>query len=222
LRIQGLVALCGCSAALGFVALAPMTALADNPGNPGHHYGQLSNPGHHYGQLKHQPAPSPTPRLTPPPTPQPATHPAPQGATQGVGSQVKIANTVAPTSLGADTTSPVEVVTSVSPASLPERNVWLVAIIVASVLAANIAAAVIMLGRGGYYLVSHVSPDTVTASLSDVLQPRSSNMLNRQAGQGMVEYALILVLVSIVVIVILLTLGNQIANVFSNVVAALG
>jgi len=43
-----------------------------------------------------------------------------------------------------------------------------------------------------------------------------------QSGQGMVEYALILVLVSIVVIVILLTMGNQILNVFSNVVAALG
>ena len=43
-----------------------------------------------------------------------------------------------------------------------------------------------------------------------------------QTGQGMVEYALILVLVSIVVIVILLTMGQQIANVFSNVVAALG
>jgi pilus assembly protein Flp/PilA len=43
-----------------------------------------------------------------------------------------------------------------------------------------------------------------------------------QHGQGMVEYALILVLVSIVVIVILLTMGNQIQNVFSNVVAALG
>ena len=44
----------------------------------------------------------------------------------------------------------------------------------------------------------------------------------QQRGQGMVEYALILVLVSIVVIVILLTMGNQISNVFSNVVAALG
>ena len=43
-----------------------------------------------------------------------------------------------------------------------------------------------------------------------------------QSGQGMVEYALILVLVSIVVIVILLTMGQQIANVISNVVAALG
>jgi len=44
----------------------------------------------------------------------------------------------------------------------------------------------------------------------------------RERGQGMVEYALILVLVSIVVIVILLTMGQQIQNVFSNVVAALG
>jgi pilus assembly protein Flp/PilA len=42
-----------------------------------------------------------------------------------------------------------------------------------------------------------------------------------QSGQGMVEYALILVLVSIVVIVILLTMGGQIYNVFSNVVVAL-
>jgi len=38
----------------------------------------------------------------------------------------------------------------------------------------------------------------------------------------MVEYALILVLVSIVVIVILTTMGRQIRNVFSNVVGALG
>lgn len=47
-------------------------------------------------------------------------------------------------------------------------------------------------------------------------------LLTREEGQGMVEYALILVLVSIVVIVILLTMGKQIRNVFSNVVAALG
>jgi Flp pilus assembly pilin Flp len=38
----------------------------------------------------------------------------------------------------------------------------------------------------------------------------------------MVEYALILVLVSIVVIVILVTMGAQIANVFSNIVVGLG
>ena len=47
-------------------------------------------------------------------------------------------------------------------------------------------------------------------------------MVFRKEGQGMVEYALILVLVSIVVIVILTTMGRQIRNVFSNVVAALG
>lgn len=38
----------------------------------------------------------------------------------------------------------------------------------------------------------------------------------------MVEYALILVLVSIIVIVVLLTMGNQINNVFSNIVVGLG
>jgi len=43
-----------------------------------------------------------------------------------------------------------------------------------------------------------------------------------QSGQGMVEYALILVMVAIVVIVVLITLGGQIKNMFSNVSAALG
>jgi pilus assembly protein Flp/PilA len=38
-----------------------------------------------------------------------------------------------------------------------------------------------------------------------------------EAGQGMVEYALILVLVAIVVIVILSVVGAQVNNVFSNV-----
>lgn len=43
----------------------------------------------------------------------------------------------------------------------------------------------------------------------------------RQSGQGMVEYALILVLVSIVVILILTTLGGTIVNVFSDIVSGL-
>jgi pilus assembly protein Flp/PilA len=59
--------------------------------------------------------------------------------------------------------------------------------------------------------------EVVAVSLRSFVSTKSG-----QRGQGMVEYALILVLVSIVVIVILLTMGNQIANVFSNVVAALG
>lgn len=39
----------------------------------------------------------------------------------------------------------------------------------------------------------------------------------KEKGQGLVEYALILVLVAIVVIVILALLGPAIANVFSNI-----
>jgi pilus assembly protein Flp/PilA len=39
----------------------------------------------------------------------------------------------------------------------------------------------------------------------------------QEEGQGMVEYALIVVLISIVVIVIVSTLGKTVNNVFSNV-----
>jgi Flp pilus assembly pilin Flp len=40
----------------------------------------------------------------------------------------------------------------------------------------------------------------------------------RQAGQGMVEYALILALVALIVIVALIATGGQIINLYSNVV----
>ncbi len=43
----------------------------------------------------------------------------------------------------------------------------------------------------------------------------------REKGQGLVEYALILVLVAIVVIAILLLLGPVVGNVFSNIVAVM-
>jgi pilus assembly protein Flp/PilA len=45
--------------------------------------------------------------------------------------------------------------------------------------------------------------------------------LPQEEGQGLVEYALILVLVAIVVIAILLLLGPQIGNIFSRIVEAL-
>lgn len=45
--------------------------------------------------------------------------------------------------------------------------------------------------------------------------------LQREEGQGLVEYALILVLVAIVVIAILTLLGPQIGNVFSRVTSGL-
>lgn len=42
--------------------------------------------------------------------------------------------------------------------------------------------------------------------------------LPKENGQGLVEYALILVLVAVVVIVILALLGPAIGNIFSNIV----
>jgi pilus assembly protein Flp/PilA len=47
-------------------------------------------------------------------------------------------------------------------------------------------------------------------------------ILTGEKGQGLVEYALILVLVAIVVMIILALLGPAIGNVFSNIVAAIG
>ena len=47
-------------------------------------------------------------------------------------------------------------------------------------------------------------------------------LLSREGGQGMVEYALILVLVSIVVILVLTLMGGQIRNTFQDVTNALG
>ncbi len=43
-----------------------------------------------------------------------------------------------------------------------------------------------------------------------------------EPGQGMVEYALTLVLIAVVVIAILLILGKQVRNVFCNISGGLG
>ncbi|HVB76846.1 MAG TPA: hypothetical protein VNI34_03440 [Candidatus Nitrosotalea sp.] len=43
-----------------------------------------------------------------------------------------------------------------------------------------------------------------------------------QAGQGMVEYALILILVSIVGLVLIILVGGQLTNMLTNVTTALG
>jgi len=42
-----------------------------------------------------------------------------------------------------------------------------------------------------------------------------------EEGQGLVEYALILVLVAVVVIIVLAILGPTIGNIFSNVIVGL-
>ena len=44
----------------------------------------------------------------------------------------------------------------------------------------------------------------------------------KEKGQGLVEYALILVLISIAVIILMTLLGEEIGSVFSNITAELG
>jgi len=44
----------------------------------------------------------------------------------------------------------------------------------------------------------------------------------REKGQGLVEYALILVLIAVVVIAVLTLLGTQVSTVFSSIASALG
>jgi pilus assembly protein Flp/PilA len=51
---------------------------------------------------------------------------------------------------------------------------------------------------------------------------RLRELFSREEGQGMVEYALILVLIAVVVIVVLIVLGNQVKNVFCNISGAMG
>ncbi len=51
---------------------------------------------------------------------------------------------------------------------------------------------------------------------------RLRGLLARADGQGLVEYALILVLVAIVVIGVLATMGTKIQGAFDDIVAKLG
>lgn len=50
-----------------------------------------------------------------------------------------------------------------------------------------------------------------------VLNKLQQLVQSSESGQGMVEYALILVLIAVVVIVILTTVGHRVNNVFSNI-----
>lgn len=181
---------------LAVVPMSSLSAYAD--ANP-------DNPGHHYGWYKHHPSPPPpppSPRAIPPPTGLPVSAPpvtqVQPGTQGGVGGGEQ--NAVAKPKVL------VQVPTGalVAPQQLPDpdEDWWLV-------LALALALAVFWLYFFGLLARS-------------LLKTQRRRAAAAQAGQGMVEYALILVLVSIVVIVVLLTMGNQIANVFSNIVAALG
>jgi len=57
---------------------------------------------------------------------------------------------------------------------------------------------------------------------AELIRRHVERLLRGERGQGMVEYALILVLIAVVVIVVLIILGNQVANVFCNVSGGIG
>jgi hypothetical protein len=62
--VKNVAARVAATAALASIASLLFTTVSvyagEKPGNPGHHYGEISNPGHHYGQLKHRPTSSTT------------------------------------------------------------------------------------------------------------------------------------------------------------------
>jgi pilus assembly protein Flp/PilA len=55
-----------------------------------------------------------------------------------------------------------------------------------------------------------------------LLLDRLLQVFTYDEGQGMVEYALVLVLIAVVVIAVLIVLGNQVQNVFCNISGGLG
>jgi len=58
--------------------------------------------------------------------------------------------------------------------------------------------------------------------LFELIRRRVDRLIRSERGQGMVEYALILVLIAVVVIAVLIILGNQVQNVFCNISGAIG
>lgn len=63
---------------------------------------------------------------------------------------------------------------------------------------------------------------TILLSFIIYMEALQMLFLNREEGQGLVEYALVLVLVAVVVIAILTLLGPQIGAVFTDIVNGLG
>ncbi|MFW5691032.1 MAG: Flp family type IVb pilin [Chloroflexota bacterium] len=56
--------------------------------------------------------------------------------------------------------------------------------------------------------------------LTPFLHHEDKAMTEHEAGQGLVEYALILVLVSVAAMALMILLGPQISNMFSNIVTS--
>ena len=135
-------------AAVFVACLAPSTALADvGPNNPGHHY--------HYGWIHKNPPP--------PANPGPATTRGGGGATSSGQNTTSFIAAAVPTSLAPQApaiaplvapalVAPRDIVTTAEPV-VPSRDVWLVAILLAALVAANVAALVWLVGRAGHYTI---------------------------------------------------------------------
>ena len=65
-------------------------------------------------------------------------------------------------------------------------------------------------------------PDNDAMHLVELIRRQVERLIRSERGQGMVEYALILVLIAVVVIAVLIVLGNQVQNVFCNISGAMG
>ena len=65
-------------------------------------------------------------------------------------------------------------------------------------------------------------PDNDAMHLAALIRRLVERLMHSERGQGMVEYALILVLIAVVVIAVLIVLGNQIQNAFCNISGAMG
>jgi pilus assembly protein Flp/PilA len=68
------------------------------------------------------------------------------------------------------------------------------------------------------FSIIHLHPTNRIVSLE---RRNPAMFFAKEKGQGLVEYALILVLIAIVVIVVVALLGDSITNVFQNIVDAL-
>ena len=90
----------------------------------------------------------------------------------------------------------------------------------------------VLFGASGGFLFYILTPGgpTMVASLARRAAARLRRLAGRlshsrpdrhQSGQGLVEYALILVLIAVALIVVLSTVGIQVNNVFSNVSAGI-
>jgi len=69
---------------------------------------------------------------------------------------------------------------------------------------------------------ARLCPDNDAMHLVELIRRQVERLIRSERGQGMVEYALILVLIAVVVIAVLIVLGNQVQNVFCNISGAMG